>query len=85
LIKLVRAEKEEVEATVPLDSLNAGKVFRFANVSYNDAMKEGLFFMVEKAPEQKKGIAVVDFGGNRLVRDGCHRVVEHNVKIQVIE
>jgi len=85
MIELQRVERDEVESTVPLDALSGGAVFRFATVSYTDAMKESLFYMVEKAPELKKGVAIVDFGGNRLVRDGCHRVIEHDVKMQIIE
>lgn len=68
-----------------LKSLVAGDTFRFANESFVDALKEGLFYIViTPTKSDDNSIEIVSLDGKlRLKRDGVHEVIKHNVLIQV--
>jgi hypothetical protein len=69
--------------TVQLGSLKGGDVFRFAHLSYADAIKEDAFYTVLDAPE-KQGVLIANpKDGKCLLRDKEHRVVRHNAVLNV--
>ena len=71
------------EATTSLGSLKGGDVFRFAHITYTNALKEDAFYTVLDAPE-KQGVLIANpKDGKCLVRDAEHRVVRHNAVLRV--
>ena len=72
------------EITVPLSSVNAGEVFRFAYDGFEDAVKDDLFFMRVEAPRLKDRVRIVNMkGGQPIERDPTHRVVKHDMTLFV--
>lgn len=82
---LQKAYTNNTEVTTPLNSLLAGDVFRYAHISFIDALREDAFYMVTKQPE-KRGIGVVNVkDGLVAVRDPDHRVIHHQVTLNIKE
>jgi len=80
--------KNSSEKVVPLSDVAAGKVIRYARVSFADAMKENAFYMVVEDPsgankEARVSLQPVD-GKVRLSRDGDHQVVVHEVELSIL-
>ena len=71
------------ESGVKLGSLIGGDVFRFAHLSYAEAIREDAFFIVMDAPE-KSGVLIANpRDGKQLLRDADHRVIQHNAVLNV--
>ena len=80
-INTVKTTPDETRA---LSQIKAGEVFRFAYLPLTDALTENAFYMVVDAPENKGGVLVVNIhDGKQLKRDNDHRVVHHNVSMNV--
>jgi len=82
-VDIVRNEEGSIEPTINLGDANQRDVVRFATVSYEDALKEGAFYMVTSAIV-KDGVKLVCLAdGLELVRDTSHRVMVHSAKLVV--
>jgi len=83
-MKAIKQKNEAVEPTLPLSSIRAGEVFRFAHDSFEDALKSDLFFMRLDSPELKDAAKIVNLAdGKMLVRDLIHRVITHDAVIKI--
>lgn len=82
---IIKANITQEEPTQALGGVIIGQVFRFAFLSFTDALKEDAFYMVIQTPE-KKGVSIVNLkDGGILIRDPDHRVIVHQTTISVIE
>jgi hypothetical protein len=87
-MKIVKANPEnKQEKSVKLSELAEGDVFRFAEVSFEDALTEKdeeTFYMKissSKAPEQ---VRMVSLDGKLVLdRDADRRVIKHEVTVAV--
>ena len=67
-----------------LSNIKAGGVFRFSHIPLTEALKENAFYMVLDAPECKNGVLVANiYDGKQLKRDAEHRVIEHQVSMNL--
>ncbi len=72
------------DPSVNLGSVLPGKVFRFAHDNVIEAFKSDLFYMKLAAPELKGSCKIANVAdGTVLVRDDCHRVIEHDASIDI--
>lgn len=71
------------EETASLGSLKGGDCFRFAHISFADALTESLFYVVIDAPEKDRVMVANPANGERLLRDKEHRVVKHKATFSV--
>lgn len=85
-MELIKApEAEELEATVSLNQVKNGEVFRFAFLSFTNAIKEDAFYIKIQAPSEK-GISIINLkDGTQLKRDSDHRVVIHHTTLAITE
>jgi hypothetical protein len=80
----INTVKTTPDETKSLGQIKAGEVFRFAYLSLTDALTENAFYMVIDAPEAKGGVLVVNiYDGKQLKRDKDHRVIGHNVSMNL--
>jgi hypothetical protein len=80
-MKLMKAQPNNQEPTVSLGNLKGGAVFRFAHLSFDEAIKEDAFYMVAEAPE-KSGVVIINLAdGKQMMRDKDHRVIEHKAAL----
>jgi hypothetical protein len=84
-MELAQHIENKEEKGISLGSTKSGQVFRFAFLSFEEALKEDAFFMVVEAPE-KQGILVVNLkDGKQILRDKDHRVIIHEAKLSLIK
>lgn len=73
------------EPTTSLGALSQGQVFRFACMTYGEALDQGAFYMklMSSAPKGDGAYIVCLKDGNCLIRDTDHRVVVHKSQLLV--
>jgi len=71
------------ETGVALSKLNPGDVCRFHHVSFEDAIKEDLFYMLTDVVEDDRQELVNVANGVRIRRDTSHRVIKHHTRIGI--
>lgn len=83
-MKLKKASNKTAEPTVLLKNVMPGNCIRFAHDSFEDALRDDLFWMRVDTPELKDRARLVNLAnGKQLERDGDHRVVVHNSVLHV--
>lgn len=83
-MNLVAAPKAD-EKKVELGSLKKGNAFRWGYNSFQVALEEEAFFMVSEEKKDNRVTIVNITDGTIQKVDANHRVVKHNVTIQVSE
>ncbi len=77
-------EGEPTEAVLNLGQVAAGQLFRFAHISYEDALREELFYMPTKTTQKEGRVEIVNpENGEVLRRDDSQRVVLHTSVLSV--
>jgi hypothetical protein len=85
-MKIAKVTPTKTDLSVPLGNLKAGDVFRFAFLTFDEALKEDAFYLVMEAPEKKDGTMVVNLSdGRSMLRDKEHRVVRHNTQLNIFD
>lgn len=72
-----------IEIVVTLKQVLPGKVVRFAHISYNEAIKEDLFYMVVGTAVDKRVTLACTGNGELIKRDEEWPVVEHKVELLI--
>jgi hypothetical protein len=78
---------ETTEPTIALKDTKPADIFRFAVDSFEESLKDSLFYIRVDAPELKTDrvrFINIQFG-NQLERDGCHRVVVHKCTHRIVK
>lgn len=87
-MKIIEHKEPAKEPTLQLKQLQVGESFRFATDSFEDALKENLFYRVTVDPNKSLAdgrVFIVSLDGKLcLRRDDVHLVIRHETIVQVI-
>lgn len=81
-------QKQFVSAEMPkpikLSQVKPAELFRFAQHTFSEAIREDLFYMRSNAPEKDSRIEIFNIStGERLIRDSMHLVHTHVAHLEV--
>ena len=83
LIKWEEGNKSD-QPTMKLKNVQSGKCFRFANVTYEEAYKEELFYIRSMEPVKNNRCEIFNpMTGEKLIRDDVHTVIPHTFRFSV--
>ena len=75
---------EPDEPTILLKNVQSGKCFRFANITYEEAYKEELFYIRSMEPSKNQRCEIFNpMTGEKLIRDDVHTVISHTFRFSV--
>ena len=75
-----RRQKKTI-SSVKLSTLKGGTVFHFANILFDNAIKEEAIYKVVSGGKDNRVQIVALIDGLLLQRDGCHNVCELNATL----
>ena len=79
----VKPEEKTVKAVI-LKNVEAGKVIRFANVSFEDALKEDLFYFVMSSKDKR--VKLINLANaEQIERDDVWEVHVHSAQISIVK
>jgi len=82
-MKTVKFEESKKEKVSILRNVEAGKIVRFEHVSYEEAIKDDLFYCIVGNPKDNR-VKLFCIGNSELIeRDSDWRVIEHESKLYV--
>lgn len=87
MLSLKKLEKPTQEKKVKLGDVpkGQGNLVRFANIPFEEALKENAFYwVVEGPPTHKDLVTLMPVDGKAIVlRDTAHEVVVHEYEVQI--